>query len=185
LLMAHFPREILNCFGQDTARSLFEASMLSEHKGCGRLAGDFFPAPNGKGQWLEVQKRYIYHGALGLDGAWLAGGADGPLSTVRFECGRDCLLECAARIFLEKALLDKDLLLRIGEKDAEQIQAMLDDRTRYISWGEGRLTADWGPYSFLPGGPLKARWYSGSGWQDRSAKLYAAAAAVEKVLGGK
>jgi hypothetical protein len=182
LPMAHFPREILNIVGQDTARNLVEASSLSLHRGCGRLAGDFFNVQNERGQWFNLPRRYIYHGALGLSGEWLGAGAKGPVSTVRFEMLRDGLQEHEARIVLERALLDGSLGKGLGEKRAAEVQAMLDERTRYISWGEGRFTVDWGPYSFLPGGPLGSRWYGYSGWQERSERLFAAAAEAQKLM---
>ena len=64
---------------------------------------------------------------------------------------------------------------------------MLDDRTRAVLWIYcqphfmlgGRVS------SVLPGSPLPAASYAGSGWQERNEKLFSIAAEVAGALGSQ
>jgi hypothetical protein len=106
-------------------------------------------------------------------------GADGALTTVRYEMLREGVEECEARIFIEKALLDKASAARIGEALAKKVQAVLDERVEanLDSLGKGAKGQ---------GGLQETSATFGDGpWQERSAKLYAAAAEVAGTLGVK
>jgi hypothetical protein len=102
--------------------------------------------------------------------AYLAPGPEGAASTVRYEMMREGIEECEARIFVEKALLDKARRARLGEEAAARIQGVLDDRTRAIN---------------CAGGELGTYWYSSSGWQERSARLFCLAGEIEGLLTSK
>ena len=97
-----------------------------------------------------------------------APGPNGAIGTVRFEMIREGVQECEARIFIEEVLLDKAQRAKLGAEKAKEIQEMLDERIRAGLWG----AENYG-------------WYVSSGWQERSGKLYAAAAEVAKALGDK
>ncbi len=103
------------------------------------------------------------------------------MATIRYEMGREGVQECEARIFIEKALVDEALRAKLGPKLAERCQAILDERSRCISWADEKNT-NGKPHCYLPVGPLGGDWYAGSGWRDRTAKLYSAAAAVQERL---
>ena len=112
----------------------------------------------------------------------MAPGPEGPVSTERYEMGLEGVQECEARIFIEKALTDEKLRAKLGDKFAAECQAVLDERTRCVAWGNEQNTNGM-LHSYLPYGPLGSDWYAcGSSWQERSAKLYAAAAEAAGLL---
>jgi hypothetical protein len=92
----------------------------------------------------------------------VAPGEDGAIPTVRFEMLRECLQENDARVFLEKALTDPTRRAAMGKDLARRAQEALDRRVRAVL-----ATQRLGP-----------RWFEGSGWQARSAQLYALVAEV-------
>ncbi len=164
-------------------RLLPESNIQGKQRGMGRLCADFWPVPlrDARG---ETHMRTII-GRFGLNhwvnlrlypnSQWLEPGPKGAVSTVRFEMLREALQECEARIFIEKALLDEEAKAMLGEKLARRCQALLDERTRCNLWGQPGLMYVRLP---LPGGQLGPHWFAGSGWQQRSEKLYTAAAEV-------
>ena len=86
---------------------------------------------------------------------------DGPVTTVRFENAREGNQEAEARIFIERALLDKAHPLDASL--ARKCRALLDERTNVLRmW-----PADAGEIARL-------------GWQRRSRQLYEAAAEVAR-----
>ena len=90
-------------------------------------------------------------------------GPGGPVTTVRLENAREGNQLAEARIAIEKALLDKAKPL--PEDLAKACQAMLDERTNVLRmwrWGASAMA----PY----------------GWQERSRRLFDAAAQVRKAL---
>ena len=91
-------------------------------------------------------------------------GPDGPVSTVRFENALENNQESEARIFLERALLAKARPLPADL--ARRCQALLDERTRVLRlWARGGGRA--APYR----------------WQDRTRRLFEAAAEVARTMG--
>jgi hypothetical protein len=98
---------------------------------------------------------------------------------------REGVQECEARIFIERAILDK----RIPAELARRCQEALDERTRTMVTGLIDHTA---------GGVIQARvdswwtgsdqvghhWYLASNWQARSERLYALAEEVQHSLAG-
>ncbi len=85
-------------------------------------------------------------------------------------CGINCH-ECAGyrgTVNTDKALLDNGARTKLGAPLATRLQDMLDARTRAIICASGELGT---------------HWYSASGWEERSEKLFAAAGDVAKALG--
>jgi len=161
-----------------TYRVATEAALAARGKGeglrgIGRCGADFWPVLPGRRGLKPVCGRYPE--TAGWHGGWLdasfpailAPGADGPVATTRFEAFREGLQETEARIFIERALLDPATRARLGDDLAARCQGVLDERTRAIR----RAIADRGSH-------LTWTWFVGSGWQERSAALYAAAAEV-------
>ncbi|MFH1022301.1 MAG: glycoside hydrolase domain-containing protein [Planctomycetota bacterium] len=157
-------------------------------RGLGRVGLDFWPAlqkggsPASWGEGGLLAGRYPESGwgQLGLVSSTtrlLAPGPDGAISTVRFEMLREGLQETEARIFIEKALADPTGSTRLGEDLARRCQDLLDERTRALVKAI-EITAQ----TLNEGGvaPVHLTTFSGSGWQERTEKLYALAAEASK-----
>jgi hypothetical protein len=134
------------------------------------------------GQGADTWEPFDYWPELHMSTTWFGPGPNGAISTVRFEMMREGLQECEARIFIEKALTDKDLRAKLGEARAAQYQGVLDERLRYQLWAHDGFVTDQGQILTIGVG---YPWYAGSGWQERSRKLYEAAADVAGALGRK
>ena len=172
-----------------------EFNITGGQRGVGRMGADF---------WKDVRDR---HGRrrgtvaarypqsswrnLDLFSTLLAPGPDGPVASHRFEAFREGLQECEARIAIEQALTDDALRATLGEDLASECQDALVERTHYMikSLGQMKLTgpAHWYvtvgyTYWHRSPGPVGHQWFLGSGWQERSEKLYGLAAQVEKRL---
>ncbi|MCX7591125.1 MAG: DUF6067 family protein [Kiritimatiellae bacterium] len=151
-------------------RMLAENNIAGNQVGFGRNGADFWPVLKDKtGRPIStLAGRYPESSwaQLSVKTCLLAPGPDGAISTVRWEMIVEGVQECEARIFIEKALLDKEHREKLGEETAARLQVLLDERTRTAQCGPG-----------LPG------WFVSSGWQERSARLYAAAGEVAQKLG--
>ena len=101
--------------------------------------------------------------------AFFGKGPDGALPTARSEMIRENVQEIEARVFIEKALLDKDKKALLGDDLAVRCRTVLDERIRMCLYGQGE-------------GNL---WFLSSGVTDRMRKLFALAAEVAKALGAK
>lgn len=134
--------------------------------GFGRMSADFWAClKDAKGQMTSgLSARYPHTSWQQLNLRqipYLAPGPDGAVPTVRFELMREGVQESEARIFIDEALLDKAKRAKLGEELAKKLQVLLDARTRAVLYG-----------------------YQ-TGWQERSEKLYAAAAEAAKALGAQ
>jgi hypothetical protein len=160
-------------------RTAFEKGISGDMHGMGRQALDDFAAMS---RGRASNKRSTNWGSLTLAPAWLAPGEKGPVTSVRFEVGREGIQECEARIFIERALLDEGKRARLGNELAARCQAICDERTRVVIMadekGENQLL-----HSSMPGGPVGYDWFAGSDWQSRSAELFKAATEVARALG--
>jgi hypothetical protein len=151
--------------------NLQEYLVASGYRGVGRVGADF---------WLVFKGANRHYGGATIAGAYaewgqtcisescldlLYPGPEGALMTLRLESYRQGVLEAEARIFIEKALADEAKRAKLGEELAKRAQDLLDERARIM------LTYEDNP-----------EWYQGAGWQERSEKLYATAAEVEKSL---
>ena len=107
-------------------------------------------------------------------------GRDGAISTHRFEMLREGIQECEARIFIEKAILEK----KISGDLADRCRKILDERILPLRIGTSLLAqkADGDNTWWNAPGLLGYNWYVGSGWQEPSEKLYEAAAEVAKAI---
>lgn len=177
---AYFPRyaDARATFGMSYERTFFEFGLLCGLRGAGRQSLDDFHDYNVRSGWGSD----CCWGSLTPGPAWLAPGEKAPISTERYEMGLEGVQECEVRIFLEKALTDEKLRAKLGDKLAARCQAILDERTRFLAWGNEQNTNGI-LHTYLPYGPLGSDWYAcGTDWQGRSAKLYAAAAEAAAAL---
>ena len=149
-------------------------------RGFGRCGADFWPVIGSKRRAKVVLERFPE--TSGWHGGWikystqafLAPGEDGPISTVRFEMIVEGVQEAEARIFIEKAMIDNAARAKLGSEMAARCQAMLDERVRVCA------------HAIIPGcvgSRINRDWYVGSGWNERSQKLYDTAAEVAGKLG--
>jgi hypothetical protein len=146
-------------------------------RGIGRCGADFWPVLPGVRGKRTVLGRYPETAAW--HGGWLrnstpyvlAGGAEGPVATARFEMLREGIQACEARIFLEEALTDPARRARLGEDLARRCQDVLDERVR----ANRRAIAGGGRY-------LTWTWFAGSGVLRRTRRLYTAAGEAAAAL---
>jgi hypothetical protein len=154
------------------SRLLGEGNIAGSQRGFGRMNADLWPCvKDGKGQWAHgIASRFPDSSWAQLNlrqTSYLYPGPEGALGTVRLEMMREGVQECEARIFIEKALLDKGLRAKLGEELAGRCQELLDERVRALLAGWKKSAAE----------------YVEGPWQERSGKLFAAAAEVAAKLG--
>ncbi|RPI63944.1 MAG: hypothetical protein EHM48_01630 [Planctomycetaceae bacterium] len=188
------------CRSQDVyptliSRLVGEMNIAGSQSGFGRIGLDFWPVlADKKGKRVgTIQARYPQTSWENLDWmtrSFVPPGPDGAMGTPRFEMMREGLQECQARIYIEKALLDPALRAKLGDELATKCQSVLDERTKAMLLGlDNHLVCGFGKTSlsnhgwWSSPGQVGKFWYITSGWQDRSEKLYAAAAAVAAKLG--
>jgi hypothetical protein len=179
-----------------------ECDITGNQRGIGHQGGDFWPAVRGKGSARTgtVTDRFpeSFWRSLNISNSFLAPGPDGPLGTGRLEVFREGLQECEARVAIETALLDENLKAKLGAELAGRAQAMLDERHRCLWLARGAKEADLDKpglvtdyrefdYGVAKGwsGPAGLNWFLSSGWQGRSAKLFAIAGEVAAKLAAK
>jgi hypothetical protein len=119
------------------SRQLGELNIAGKQRGFGRMSADFWPCiKDAKGSLVHgIASRFPRSGWVQLSlrqTPYLYPGPDGALGTIRFEMLREGIEECEARIFIEKALLDKDARARLGEELAKRAQDLLDERVRSL-----------------------------------------------------
>jgi hypothetical protein len=143
-------------------------------RGLGRLGGDFWRVvKDRRGRVIgTLAGRYpeAAWGQLDLNFcvSYLLGqGPKGALATVRSEAMRHGLAEVEARVYVEKAWLDRQAKAVLGEELMTRIRAALDERIRMgiSSRGEGES------------------WFISSGWDARTEVLFGLAAQVSRKLG--
>jgi len=162
-----------------TAEGAFVSA--SELRGIGRIGADFWAVIKGaRGSARSLCGRYpeSHMGQLHMAYSFpflLAPGKEGAIATGRYEMMRESLQEAEARVFIEKALLNPKLKVKLGEPLCTRLQKMLDDRVRIFMRANG-------VHELMPDDHL---WYYSENWQKRSAELYSAAAEVAKKLGIK
>lgn len=122
--------------------------------------------------------------SLILAPCWLAPGADGPISTIRFEMGIEGIQGCEERITIERALINETLRTKLGTELVRKCQSIVDERTRYVILADEKSENGF-LHTSMPGGPLGYNWLAGSDWQTRSAELYDVAGKVVEILSVK
>ena len=162
-------------------RHMAEMNLAGTSRGYGRHGADFWGVLKGKsGRTGMLGCRYNSWRNLDIRWTVLGAGRNGAISSHCYEMMREGVQETEARIFIEKAIVGK----KITGELAKRCQEILDERTRAMIRGLGHTTTKdtswWG-------GPTAKKfwinWFVSSGWEDRSAKLYSAAAEVAKKLG--
>jgi hypothetical protein len=154
-------------------RSVVERS-VEKAIGLGPVGLDFWNLP-GSGA-IEGAGSYNLSMCDQTTGALLAPGPDGPLSTVRFEQLREGLQECEARQLIEKALADPAVKSKLGDAMIKRCKETIDERAMAVEF------ASLGEYGLEGEG---WQWFSASGWEERTLKLFACAGEVAKVAGMK
>jgi hypothetical protein len=169
-------------------RLLPEWNIQGTQNGVGRLPGDYvgIPAREGRSPWRLYRRYGIRWGNAGIGkglASYIEAGPDGPVPTMQYEMFREGIQECEARIFIENALTDEKLRARLGGNLAARCQALLDERTRFNMWVYNNKITNYNRgWSLIPGDCMPYRWFAGSDWQQRSARLFAAAAEVQARL---
>jgi hypothetical protein len=173
-----------------------ELQITGGQRGLGRVGADFWAVYKDKqGRRRDwVWDRYpqsLWH-SCNLYSHMLMPGPTGPVASARYEVLREGVQECEARIAIEQALTDEELKAKLGADLAGRCQKLMDDRV----WQElkafsdlqltGRTYATAGNnWYYGCGGSAGHYWYAGSGWQDRTQKLYDLAGEVTKKIAGK
>lgn len=180
-IVATFDRDI---WKPDFATQLVKSRLLGEwniagqQKGFGRMSADFWPVHETKWGKASLVNRYPASNWAQLTlrmTPYLYPGPEGALSTIRFELLREGVQECEARIFLEKALLDKSASDRIGSDLAKKVQDLLDERIGVITSTIKKDPGGWRGLDEATGA------FARSDWQGRSGRLFALAGEVSKV----
>ncbi|MFB3893178.1 MAG: glycoside hydrolase domain-containing protein [Phycisphaerae bacterium] len=195
----HFIRGSMDPYPMTAHRLMAEINIAGSQRGVGRLGGDtWLVLRDNKGQRVErlSGERYprSYWRNLNIATSFLHYGPDGPVSTERFELACEGVQECEARILIEKALTEPALAARLKPELANRCRKLLEDRTEAMLVGTSCMflgdhftsnvaNPQWawcrGP------GQAGARWFLSSGWQERTASLYRAAADVAAAVGGR
>jgi hypothetical protein len=152
------------------SRLLGEGNIAGNQRGFGRMSADLWACVK-DGRAHGIASRFPDSSWVQLNlrqTPYLYPGPEGALGAVRLEMMREGVQECEARIFIEKALVDKGLRARLGEELAGRCQELLDERVRALLAGWNKSAAE----------------YVEGPWQERSGKLFAAAAEVAAKLGG-
>ena len=190
-LMVQFARDVSDLNPLTTFRLIGEHNIGGKQRGFARFGADFWPVlENKRGRRTgRVYARYPKASwrNLNVKVALLGPGPEGPVATARFEVLREGIEECEARIFIEQALAER----RLPPALAARCRELIAERNRAIVMGlsphkaEGFLAAD--AYGRVHDwhcdrGRVGYYWYLTSGWQERSGRLYNAAAQVAAFL---
>jgi len=148
-----------------------EAAILSGRCGLGQIGIDFWERRGKQGSVTGSMVGRFPGTSEGNLGAYLGHllypGPEGGVPSVAYVMMRENIQECEARIFLEKLLLAK----KLPEALAGKCQKLLDERTHWHrNWAYSYYQRDGLPYS---------------GWEARSAALYAAAGEAAKAVAKK
>ncbi|MFB3894481.1 MAG: glycoside hydrolase domain-containing protein [Phycisphaerae bacterium] len=189
----HFARLLQDNYPLTTFRFLGERNIAGDSRGFARLGADFWPVLKNKAgeRTGSIAARYPKSSwwNLNIVTSLLAPGPRGAVATVRYETLREGLQECEARIFIERALLDKGTRAALGEDLAKRCQEVLDERTRAMLRGQSSLiqvggwNANYSEDWWEQPGVIGSEWFACSGWQARTRDLYEAAAEVARKNG--
>jgi len=196
-LYAEFRRfSSLNNWPASTIMLFSEIQITGTQRGIGRIGADFWPVVKDSRGRLQgrVWERYpqsLWH-SCNMFSHMLNPGPAGPVASTRYEQMREGMQQCEARIVIEAALTDEALKAKVGPDLAHRSQQLLDDRVwqQFKAFSDLQLTGrtyatsanSWG---YGCGGAAGHYWYAGSGWQDRTQRLYDLAGEVTKKLAEK
>lgn len=150
-----------------------ESAIAGGLKGNGHIGGDYFLLGKDDSGPRCIFSRYPTADVtnLGLRGTTpdlIAPGPNGPVASVRLENAREGIQEAEARIFIERALLDKDNPLPADL--ARRCQAILDARTTALRmWNLNSLLWHWRRGTTEVGA---------LGWRESTRHLFDAAAEI-------
>ena len=195
LIATHYRLNAINHMLPSRVKGLLETNVTGSQRGVGRIGGDFWWAVKDKrgrragtvnGRYLESQWRN-----LDILNSVMAPGADGPVTTARYEFLREGLEECEARILIERVLTDDALRASLPEGLAERCQTLLDERQRCLWRGRGlsddviREHGSLGHYwrTLKIDEDAGHAWFLNSGWQERAKGLFDLAGEVAAALG--
>jgi hypothetical protein len=186
----------LNDWPASTILLFPELQITGQQRGLGRVGADFWAALKDKsgqrrGRVWEKYPQSMWH-SCNLASHMLVPGPTGPVASSRYEQMREGVQECEARIAIERILTDDKLKARIPLDLDTRCQKLLDDRVwqelkAFSSMqltGRAYATATNCWYGDC-GGLVGHLWYAGSGWQDRTQKLYDLAGEVRKAIAEK
>ena len=191
-------RQYFNSGTLSTARGELECNITGGQRGLGHIGGDFWQCLKNKagtGRVATVTDRWpqSYWHSMNIVASLLAPGPAGPVGTVRLELLREGIQECEARIAIESVLTDEALKGKLGAELAKTAQDTLDERQKALYRAKGVPEEDFAGEAVLRkyvdlfitrwNAPKGNEWFISSGWQGRTAKLFAAAGEVEKKVG--
>ena len=196
--LALFERFSMSDFPATRWRTFAEVNTTGGQRGFGRVGADFWPVIKDKRgrRTAIVWERYPESSWRNLIiRTWvLAPGPSGPCATHRFEAMREGLIDCEARIEIEKALITPALREKMGEDLARRCQQHLDERLKFMWYSLSNFQMHAGgadcPVQYATGwryapGVYGQTWYIGSGWQQRTEALYRLAGEVATSLRSK
>ena len=195
-LSTFFCRDTRNGDASATFRMMGEVCAFGGQRGFARQGADFWSIKSGavvntfsggqSGAGLTASDGRFFKSSwrnLNIRTALLASGPDGAIATTRFEMMREGVQECEARIAIEKAIDDN----KLKADQSKRCEKMFFDRNDAIFWGFydsrydflGKRGFGFSTYRWAGTPPrYGAYYYTNSGWQERSADLYDAAAEV-------
>ena len=186
-LVAHYARNVRNDFSLTTFRMMGEMNVAGGLRGFGRMGADFWPVlKDRRGRTVGgLGERYPHASWRNLDifVSLLAPGPDGAVATARYEMMREGVQECEARIFIERAIVDKkisgEFLTRCRQVLDERVRTMVTGLIDHTSNGivPARVDSWW-----TGSDQVGHHWYLASNWPARSEQLYALAAEVSRTL---
>jgi hypothetical protein len=175
-------------------RVVAEQAITGSTRGVGWLGADTWDAVRDKsGRRLgKVWDRYPASNltSVNIEASALAPSPEGPVATARFEALREGAQDCEARILLEDALTDKAKAGKLGADLAKQCQDLLDARNlamwRGLSvWQSGPKSSHQAVWWRLRPAISGSVWFIGSGWQERSERIFDLAGEAERKLAGE
>jgi len=166
-VVAQFARDLWRNQALSPYRTMLEWNMAAGRRGAGRIGGDFWSVLgrdqksnrggySGGGRLAHRFPEMGKWGQLVVRQQMINPGPDGALPCVMYEAFREGAQDCEARMFIERALLSKELPPEL----ATRARRALDERTRFL--------LGWGPYDM--------------GYRRRQEELYSLAAAVQAAL---
>lgn len=170
-----------------------ETNIQGKQRGVGRFGLDGWSVLEAKGRGgkktrTSIHARYPASGWRNLD--WMLRylaypGPDGAQSSVRIEMMREGLQECEARIVVERAIVDKERLMKLDRDLAARCRTFIADRTQDIAVTMDSHYIDGfdnTKHSEVGSGVAGPYWFLCSDWQSRSERLYRLAAEVQQNL---
>jgi hypothetical protein len=188
---AYYPRMTNETHPLSYWRFLCELAITGDfHCGIGRVGADYWPVVKAKDGrrtgWVNERFQEVVGYLHDLHSYLLEPGADGPLAMARLIAVQQGVQECEARIYIEDALLNKDLAKRAPDL-AKRCQEALDERLACMwralnNWQCG----GWGVTAWrFQAGVSGHAWLLNAGLRERTEKLYALAGEVERQLAPK